>query len=237
MLLIDASNSMKGSIKSAMQAARAFAARNPGQPLSVVFFNSKPTVALPLTTNPKAVNAVLGKRRSSARGRGSTTRSWRPSRRCAARRSARRASRPAPTATTSAAPRRLDAAIAQLQREKIRVFTVGIAVARFQGRGSPAARGEHRWHVCLRHLGRGVDRGLRPAWLRARQRVPAPLPTPRPGRTRTSTSRSPSRAQSRCRSRTRALRRDVRPVQAGLARQFLPVVVPRSRSSSSSSSG
>ena len=28
-LLIDASNSMKGSIKAAMQAARAFAARNP----------------------------------------------------------------------------------------------------------------------------------------------------------------------------------------------------------------
>ena len=38
-LLIDSSNSMKGSIQSAMQAARAFAARNPGQPLSVVFFN------------------------------------------------------------------------------------------------------------------------------------------------------------------------------------------------------
>ena len=50
-LLIDASNSMKGSIGSAMEAARAFAARNPGQPLSVVFFNRKPTVALPLTTD------------------------------------------------------------------------------------------------------------------------------------------------------------------------------------------
>ena len=49
-LLIDASNSMKGSIDTAMEAARAFAARNPGQPLSVVFFNAKPTVALPLTT-------------------------------------------------------------------------------------------------------------------------------------------------------------------------------------------
>ncbi|HET7513997.1 MAG TPA: hypothetical protein VFJ60_04290, partial [Gaiella sp.] len=41
-LLIDASNSMRTSIKSAMAAARTFAARNPGQPLSVVFFNSKP---------------------------------------------------------------------------------------------------------------------------------------------------------------------------------------------------
>ena len=60
-LLIDSSNSMKGSIESAMQAARAFAARNPGQPLSVVFFNRKPTVALPLTTDRKQINAVLAK--------------------------------------------------------------------------------------------------------------------------------------------------------------------------------
>jgi hypothetical protein len=39
-LLIDASNSMKTSIDAAMEAARAFAAQNPGQPLSVVFFNT-----------------------------------------------------------------------------------------------------------------------------------------------------------------------------------------------------
>ena len=38
---------MRDSIDAAMDAARAFAARNPGQPLSVVFFNAKPTVALP----------------------------------------------------------------------------------------------------------------------------------------------------------------------------------------------
>src|SRR6185369_16557756 len=67
-LLIDASNSMKGSIKSAMQAARAFAARNPGQPLSVVFFNSRPTVALPLTTDRKKVAAVLAKPPKLAEG-------------------------------------------------------------------------------------------------------------------------------------------------------------------------
>ena len=35
-LMIDASNSMKGSIASAMRAARAFAARNPGQPYCAV---------------------------------------------------------------------------------------------------------------------------------------------------------------------------------------------------------
>ncbi len=50
-LLIDSSNSMQGSIDSAMAAARAFAARNPGQPLSVVFFYSRPSVALPLSSD------------------------------------------------------------------------------------------------------------------------------------------------------------------------------------------
>ena len=52
-LLIDSSNSMKGSIEAAIDAARAFVARNPGQPISIVFFNAKPTVALPLTTDPR----------------------------------------------------------------------------------------------------------------------------------------------------------------------------------------
>ncbi|HEU4971681.1 MAG TPA: type II secretion system F family protein [Gaiellaceae bacterium] len=60
-LLIDASNSMKGSIQAAMDAAKAFVARNPGQPISIVFFNAKPTVALPLTTDSKQVKAVLAK--------------------------------------------------------------------------------------------------------------------------------------------------------------------------------
>ena len=41
-LLIDSSNSMKGSIDSAMAAARAVHGPQPGQPLSVVFFNAKP---------------------------------------------------------------------------------------------------------------------------------------------------------------------------------------------------
>ena len=60
-LLIDSSNSMKGSIGSAMAAARAFAARNPGQPLSVIFFNARPTVAQRLTTDRAAINAALAK--------------------------------------------------------------------------------------------------------------------------------------------------------------------------------
>ncbi len=67
-LLIDASNSMKGSIVPAMAAARAFTARNPGQPLSVVFFNSKPTVALPLTTDRDKVQAALAKPPKLAEG-------------------------------------------------------------------------------------------------------------------------------------------------------------------------
>lgn len=60
-LLIDASNSMKGSIDAAMAAAREFASRNPGQPLSVVFFNAKPTVALALTTERDQIRTVLAK--------------------------------------------------------------------------------------------------------------------------------------------------------------------------------
>ena len=58
-LLIDASNSMKGSIATAMVAARAFAARNPGTPLSVVTFNARPRVVLPFTTDKKAIAKAL----------------------------------------------------------------------------------------------------------------------------------------------------------------------------------
>ena len=67
-LLIDSSNSMKGSIESAIEAARAFVARNPGQPISIVFFNSKPTVALPLTTDRAKVQAALAKAPPLAEG-------------------------------------------------------------------------------------------------------------------------------------------------------------------------
>jgi len=125
-LLIDASNSMKGSIKSAMQAARAFAARNPGQPLSVVFFNTKPTVSLPMTTNRKAVDTVLAKPPKLAEGtrmndalvaavaqvRGSAL---------GAARVVLLTDGDDVGSTTS-----LDSAIGQLTAEKIRVYTVGI---------------------------------------------------------------------------------------------------------------
>ena len=126
MLLIDASNSMKGSIKAAMQAARAFAARNPGQPLSVVFFNSKPTVALPLTTDPKQVKAALAK--APKLGEGTRLYDALAAAVAQVRGSALGAARvvvlsdgdDVGSVTTP------DAAISQLQSEKIRVFTVGI---------------------------------------------------------------------------------------------------------------
>jgi len=131
-LMIDASNSMRGSIKSAMAAARAFAARNPGQPLSVVFFNSRPTVALPLTTDQKQIQAVLAKSPKLAEGthindalvaavaqvRGSAL---------GAARIVLLSDGDDVGSSTS-----LDSALAQLDAQKIRVFTVGIESPDFQ---------------------------------------------------------------------------------------------------------
>jgi tight adherence protein B len=67
-LMIDASKSMTKKIGSAMEAARTFAARNPGQPLSVVFFNEAPIVALPFTTDQAKIKAVLAKSPPLAEG-------------------------------------------------------------------------------------------------------------------------------------------------------------------------
>ena len=67
-LLIDASNSMKGSIGEAMAAARSFAARNPGTPLSVVTFNARPRIVLPFTTNKQAITAALATNPKLAEG-------------------------------------------------------------------------------------------------------------------------------------------------------------------------
>ena len=131
-LLIDSSNSMKGSIDDAMAAARAFAARNPGQPLSVVFFNARPTVALPLTTDRKKVAAVLAKAPKLAEGthindalvaavaqvRGSAL---------GAARIVLLSDGDDVGSSTS-----LDAALAQLDAQKIRVYTVGIQSPDFQ---------------------------------------------------------------------------------------------------------
>jgi tight adherence protein B len=125
-LLIDSSNSMKGSIGSAMAAARAFAARNPGQPLSIVFFNSRPTVALRLTTDRKQVQAALAKAPKLAEGthindalvaavaqvRGSAL---------GAARIVLLSDGDDVGSVTS-----LDSALAQLDAQNIRVYTVGI---------------------------------------------------------------------------------------------------------------
>ena len=130
-LLIDSSNSMKGSIEAAMQAARAFAARNPGQPLSVVFFNKKPTVALPLTTDPAKVKAVLAKQPKLAEG----TRIYDALAAAVAqvRGSALGAARVVLLSDGDdvGSATSLDSALAQLDAQKIRVFTVGIESSAF----------------------------------------------------------------------------------------------------------
>ena len=126
-LLIDASNSMKTSIDAAMAAARAFASQNPGQPLSVVFFNTQPNVALPLTTDQKAVNAVLAK--APKLGEGTRVFDALAAAVAQVRGSALGAARivllsdgdDVGSVTT------IDSAVTQLQQQKIRVFTVGIA--------------------------------------------------------------------------------------------------------------
>ena len=131
-LLIDSSNSMKGSIDSAMAAARAFAARNPGQPLSVVFFNAQPTVALPLTTDRKQVEAVLAKSPKLAEGTHindalvAAVAQVRGSALGAARIVLLSDGDDVGSATS------LDAALAQLDAQKIRVYTVGIQSPDFQ---------------------------------------------------------------------------------------------------------
>ena len=60
-LVIDASESMRGdAILEATAAARAFAAnRQPEQTLAVVTFNSRPHLAVPLSTNSEAIDAAL----------------------------------------------------------------------------------------------------------------------------------------------------------------------------------
>ena len=59
-LLIDASNSMRGApIAGAMRAARAFAARNPNQPLAVVVFNDNVATVLPFTVDKESIDAAL----------------------------------------------------------------------------------------------------------------------------------------------------------------------------------
>ena len=69
-LVIDASNSMKGQpITEAMAAARAFAARrNPGQQLGLITFNDKATVVLPLTNDQATITKALANNPELAAG-------------------------------------------------------------------------------------------------------------------------------------------------------------------------
>jgi len=130
-LLIDTSNSMKGSIVSAMAAARAFTARNPGQPLSIVFFNSKPTVALPFTTEPDKVKAALAKPPKLAEGThmydalAAAVAQVRGSALGAARIVLLSDGDDVGSATS------LDSALQQLEAQNIRVYTVGIESGAF----------------------------------------------------------------------------------------------------------
>jgi tight adherence protein B len=61
-LLIDASNSMRGRpVEDAMDAARAFARRNPDQPLGIIAFNDRVETLLPLTEDRRDIEAALAK--------------------------------------------------------------------------------------------------------------------------------------------------------------------------------
>jgi tight adherence protein B len=130
-LLIDSSNSMKGTIDEAMAAARVFTARNPGQPLSIVFFNAKPTVAVPLTTERARIAAVLAKPPKLAEGThiydalAAAVAQVRGSALGAARVVLLSDGDDVGSATT------LDSALAQLDAQKIRVYTVGIQSSDF----------------------------------------------------------------------------------------------------------
>jgi tight adherence protein B len=61
-LLIDASNSMRGRpIEDEMKAARAFAARNPDQPLAIISFNDRVEPLLELTEDRAAIEKALSR--------------------------------------------------------------------------------------------------------------------------------------------------------------------------------
>lgn len=67
-ILIDASNSMIGSIDKAMAAARSFAKTTQGQAISVVTFNTRPTVQLPFTFDKKQIDQALAASPTLAQG-------------------------------------------------------------------------------------------------------------------------------------------------------------------------
>jgi tight adherence protein B len=131
-LLIDTSNSMKSKIASAMAAARAFVARNPDQPVSVVFFDSKPVVAQRLTTDTKKVAATLAQ--SPKLGEGTAIYDALAAAVAQVRGSQLGAARfvllsdGADIGSTTS----LESALSQLSAQKVRVFTVGIKSPSFE---------------------------------------------------------------------------------------------------------
>ena len=228
-LLIDASNSMKGSIEGAMEAARTFAARNPGQPLSVVFFNAKPTVALPFSTDKAEVQAALAKAPKLAEGthiydalaaavaqvRGSGPRCG-PHRPAVRRRRRRQCHEPG--AGTVAAQGREDPRVHGRAR-----------VARLHARRARAIADETGGTFASASSPHGARRHLRRARLQAGQRVRAPLPIRRRAPSRPSTSWSPSRARARVVRVREPRERHLRSLRAGVLRQADPVVAAPAR--------
>ncbi len=171
---------MKGSIGAAMQAARAFAARNPGQPLSVVFFNSEPKVALPLTTNRADIDAVLAKPPKLAEG----TRAYDALAAAVAqvRGSALGGARIVLLSDGDdvGSVTSLDSAISQLKEQNIRVFTVGIQSPDFVPDDLERIAEETGGTYAAATSPAALDTDLRPARLRARKRVPRSLQLCRP---------------------------------------------------------
>ena len=206
-LLIDASNSMKDSIDEAMAGGARVRRAEPRAAALGRLLQREADGRAAAHDRPqgdrRGAREAAEARRGDAR---STTRSARPSPRCAGRRSARRASSSSRTATTSAASRRLDSAIAQLQAQKIRVFTVGIESPRLHRRRPREDRRRDRRDVRRRDLARGARRrSTTQLGFELGERVPAPLPLRRRGPTRTSkVAVAVAGRRARSRSRTRA---------------------------------
>ena len=209
-----------------MEAARTFAARNPGQPLSVVFFNSQADGRAAADDGPQADQRGARKAAEARRGDAHLRRArrgGRPGARLGARRGAHRAALRRRRRRQHHEPR-LGARPAR-RAEDPRVHGRN-RVARLHAGRPPEDRGRDRRHLRRRDVAGGADEDLRRARLPARQRVPAPLPVDRAARTRTSTSRSPSRASSRCPSRTRARRPGPRRRTSRRSATGSPVVAP-----------
>ena len=232
MLLIDASNSMKGSIDGAMRGSARLRARNPGQPLSVVFFSASPTVALPLTTDREQIDAVLAKPPKLTEG----TRIYDALAAAVAqvRGSALGAARIVLLSDGDdvGSVTSLDSALVAARGTEHPRLHRRDRVVRLHARRSRAHRGGHRRHVCRGDLRRRAHEDLRRARFRARQRVPHSLPlSGAPGRERR------RRGRPRRRGAGRLLVPEPsdghgRPLQAGVPRRADAVLAAACRSSS-----